>query len=122
MACNHILVYQYDVQAHTAAWYKGQNQERNQTGFDEDDCDGGLVGTYSRLNARIDTNPRQCDKVFVYKTKWMNFYPGDNIAHINCPNCKVRVGQAKSSGLRCNCGHWNIPGYAILKDRVRLNT
>ena len=121
-ACNHILVYQYDVQPHTAAWYKGQNQERNQTGFDEDDCDGGLVGTYSRLNARINTNPIQCDKVFVFKTKWMNFYPGDNIAHINCPSCKVRVGQAKTSGLRCNCGHWNIPGYALLKDRVRLNT
>lgn len=107
---------------HTFGWYKGQNQERNMTGFDEDDNDGGLVGSYSRMNARLDTHPRNCNVVFVYKTKWMNFYSGDNTAHINCPGCKVRIGQAKSSGLRCSCGHWNVPGYTILKDRVKLNT
>jgi len=77
---------------HTFGWYKGENQERNQIGFDEDDNDGGLAGTYSRINPRLYNEPRECNCVFVRKLNWLKFYNINNGNHIVCPGCKIRVG------------------------------
>ena len=85
--CNFPLVRQIEVLTHTYQWYKGQHQERNQTGFDEDDNDGGLAGTYSRLQIRLDTEPRECNCVFLKKTEeWMKFYLINNVSF----HCKLR--------------------------------
>lgn len=63
-SCCYVLCNQAEVAPHTFQWYKGNNQERNQTGFLEDDNDGGLAGTFSRLKNRIDTEPRECNCIF----------------------------------------------------------
>lgn len=41
LSCNYTLCTQAQVKPHTFQWYKARNQERNMTGFGEDDCDGG---------------------------------------------------------------------------------
>lgn len=82
-------------------------------GFDEDDNDGGLAGTFSRNVARLDTQPRECDCVFIRKPHWLKFYNINNGMHIVCPGCKSRVGMMKLSGLKCSCGHWQTPAYQI---------
>ena len=119
--CNFVLCKQADVIPHTFQWYKGSNQERNQTGFFEDDNDGGQAGTYSRLQPRIDTEPRDCNCVFLKKPEWMRIYRAQNGAHVACPHCKVNVGIVKLSGLKCSCGHWEVPGYQLLRKNVQLN-
>lgn len=119
--CNFVLCKQADVIPHTFQWYKGNNQERNQTGFLEDDNDGGQAGTYSRLKPRIDTEPRDCNCVFLKRPEWMRFYRAQNGAHVGCPHCKVNVGIVKLSGLKCSCGHWEVPGYQLLRKNVQLN-
>lgn len=119
--CNFVLCKQADVSPHTFQWYKGSNQERNQTGFLEDDNDGGLAGTYSRLKPRIDTEPRECNSIFLKRPEWMRFYTINNGSHVGCPQCKVNVGVVKLSGLKCSCGHWNVPGYQLLRKNVKLH-
>ena len=90
-------------------------------GFDEDDNDGGLAGTYSRMNQRISVEPRECNCVFIRKPNWFKFYNRNNGVHIVCPGCKTRVGAMKLSGLKCSCGHWQTPAYQILRKMVRVN-
>jgi hypothetical protein len=98
LSCSYILCSQKDVKPHTFQWYKGRNQERNQTGFGEDDCDGGLAGTYSRVHERLNTEPKDCDKVFLGRAEWMRFYSVSGGGWIGCPGCGGRVGVVKLSG------------------------
>ena len=112
-ACGHCVCKQSDVKPHTYQWYKAANQERNQTGFAEDDNDGGLAGTFSRLVKRVDTDPRECNCVFLKKPEWMRFYTINNGSTVGCPQCGTMVGMVKLSGLKCSCGHWEVPGYQI---------
>ena len=46
--CGYVLCKQLDIIPHALLWMTGNNRDI-QTGFGEDDCDGGLKGTFSRL-------------------------------------------------------------------------
>lgn len=118
--CDNVLCKQGDIFPHAYQWYRSMKNDRMFTGFGEDDCDGGLKGTFSRLKARVDTAPRECDCIFMKKPDWMRFYIINNGCNVACPKCKNRVGTMKLSGLKCGCGHTQIPGYQLLRKFVKV--
>ena len=64
-SCNFVLCKQADVDSHAYAWCKGNHENGNRNfNFDEDDCDGGKAGTFSRLQTRLKTEPVECNGVF----------------------------------------------------------
>lgn len=71
-------------------------------------------------NGSVDTNPKECDGVFMKKPEWMRFHVINNGCKATCPNCKIRIGNVKLSGLKCGCGHMQMPGYQILKKCVTV--
>lgn len=119
--CGYSLCKQGDIDPHAYQWFKSGNENGNRNQFfGEDDCDGGLAGTYSRLQPRIDTKPIDCNSVFLRKPNWVRMYTIVNQEKVGCPGCGTRVGTVKLSGLKCSCGHWNVPGYQIIRKFVKV--
>jgi hypothetical protein len=120
-SCDVQLCKQADVDPHSYAWFKAYNENGNRNPyFNEDDCDGGLAGTFSRLQTRIDTKPKDCNCVFLRKPNSIRMYTVTNQDHVLCPRCAIKIGTVKLSGLKCSCGHWNVPGYQLLKKCVKV--
>jgi hypothetical protein len=37
---------------------------------------------------------------------------------LSCPRCHSKVGTFSWIGIRCSCGSWIVPGFALLKSKV----
>lgn len=97
--CDYVLCMQADIDPHAYAWCKSNYENGNRNFmFDEEDCDGGNAGTFSRLQTRLKTEPVECNGVFLKKPNFVRLYNQNNQEVIKCPNCKTRVGTVKLSG------------------------
>lgn len=59
-----------------------------------------------------------CDVVFVKKFDWVKMDPYSMSAKIQCPSCHSVIGDSKFTGVKCGCGHHEVPGYSLLKNKI----
>ena len=67
--------------------------------------------------------PSQCAHVFLHPLSWMKgvLSEGKMEGRLTCPNtkkCNANIGKFSWTGLRCSCGGWVTPGFAILRTKV----
>jgi dual specificity phosphatase 12 len=64
----------------------------------------------------------RCGHYFIQPLSWMRpaLETGELEGRLNCPNarCGAAVGRFNWKGLKCSCGAWEIPAFAIQKGRV----
>jgi hypothetical protein len=59
-----------------------------------------------------------CDVVFVKRFDWVKMDPYSMSAKIQCPGCHYVIGDSKLGGVKCGCGHHEVPGYSLLKNKI----
>jgi hypothetical protein len=122
--CGHLLCTQSQLRTHAYTWLSGVNQRsKGEISFLPGDISSvnQISRSYAKVTRPTDTEPRECNGVFLKNPEWMRFYYVDNGGNIGCPGCKKTVGQAKLSGIKCSCGHWSVPGYQLLRHQVKVN-
>lgn len=66
--------------------------------------------------------PNRCAHHFLHPLSWMksNLEGGQLQGRLSCPNpkCGANVGKFAWQGMRCNCGRWITPAFALAKGRV----
>lgn len=52
---------------------------------------------------------------FIGRKPWIRYDSSSNTSKMLCPNpkCRTVIGEIKLSGIRCACGHWQIPGFQV---------
>ncbi|CAD7928340.1 unnamed protein product [Amoebophrya sp. A120] len=58
--------------------------------------------------------------LFVEPVSWMAavINKGERQGKLTCPKCKAKVGNFNWVGIKCGCGHWRSPAFAIHKDKI----
>lgn len=91
------------------------------------DVIGGFEGFNTKRSSRSanfgkkkEKNKDSCNSVFIKKVEWVKKYTIYNGTRLACPGCETMVGYAKLNGLRCSCGHWQQPGYQLLRNKVKV--
>lgn len=74
---------------------------------------------YKKGHKDIDTKG-VCNSLFVQMLDCIKIDPYSISGKINCPGCKVLLGESKFSGLKCLCGHTQVPAYQLYKSKVLL--
>ena len=63
-----------------------------------------------------------CQHVFLHPLSWMKgaLEAGQLEGRLTCPNekCGANVGKYSWQGMRCNCGGWETPAFAVAKGRI----
>lgn len=66
--------------------------------------------------------PPQCAHIFLHPLSWMRgaLSEGKMDGRLGCPNekCGANLGKFAWTGLRCSCGGWVTPGFALTRTRV----
>lgn len=113
--CNTILCTQKQVIPHALHWVRNCKFQKkpDMISFDISTTSrlSKSMKSYDKLEVPQGLEPKECNGVFFRTPEWMRFNVGDNGGDVKCPNCQYVVGRAKLSGIKCNCGHWNVPGY-----------
>jgi dual specificity phosphatase 12 len=69
-----------------------------------------------------DSTPVRCAHRFLHPLSWMreNLNQGHLDGRLSCPNarCGANVGKFAWQGLRCNCGAWTTPAFALARARI----
>lgn len=69
--------------------------------------------------------PPQCAHIFLHPLSWMReaLSEGKMDGRLGCPNkkCGANIGKFAWTGLRCSCGGWVTPGFALTRARVDEN-
>lgn len=69
--------------------------------------------------------PAQCAHVFLHPLSWMREVLGEGNmeGRLTCPNkkCNSNVGKFAWTGLRCSCGGWVTPGFALTRAKIDEN-
>jgi len=64
----------------------------------------------------------QCAHIFLHPLSWMKETLGEGQldGRLTCPNkkCGANVGKFAWQGLRCSCGGWVTPAFAVARGRV----
>lgn len=63
-----------------------------------------------------------CQHIFLHPLSWMKeaLEAGELEGRLTCPNekCGANVGKYSWQGMRCNCGGWETPVFAVARSRV----
>jgi len=63
-----------------------------------------------------------CQHIFLHPLSWMKpaLEAGQLEGRLTCPNekCGANVGKYSWQGMRCNCGTWETPAFAVARGRV----
>lgn len=62
-----------------------------------------------------------CSHFFIQEQVWIKAQEGHLEGIINCPKCSIKVGTFNWAGLKCSCGVWVVPGFAIQKAKVDMH-
>lgn len=82
--------------------------------------------------AEMDTSPiaslepkqlqQACTHHFIAPLSWMRrtLEEGALSGRLECPNpkCGQQVGRYAWQGLKCSCGHWEVPGFSLAGGKV----
>ena len=122
--CDTILCTQKQVIPHALHWLRNCNFQKKPDMISYDLTTTSRLSknmkSYDKLEVPQGLQPKDCNGVFFRTPEWMRFNVGDNGGDVKCPNCQCVVGKAKLSGVKCCCGHWNVPGYQQLKRHVNI--
>lgn len=124
--CNYIICTQAEIETHAHDWIKKQYykhvEEPNVTNKSyNDDHNKSHSTIHADCQKARAGDPKDCNGVFLKSSDWVKFNCIDKSGKVACPKCRSIVGLVKLSGLKCGCGHWNMPGFQILKKQVNLN-
>jgi len=53
------------------------------------------------------------NQLFTYFLEWIDEIFINSIGKINCPNCKIILGEYSLEGIRCNCHQWIKPAFVF---------
>lgn len=66
--------------------------------------------------------PSQCGHIFLHPLSWMKEVLGEGSmeGRLVCPSkkCGTNIGKFAWTGLRCSCGGWVTPGFALIRTKV----
>lgn len=66
--------------------------------------------------------PSECAHIFLHPLSWMKevLSEGKMEGRLTCPNkkCNTNIGKFSWTGLRCSCGGWVTPGFAVLRTKI----
>lgn len=69
--------------------------------------------------------PAQCAHIFLHPLSWMRevLSEGKMEGRLTCPNkkCNSNIGKFAWTGLRCSCGGWVTPGFAVIRTKIDEN-
>lgn len=64
----------------------------------------------------------QCGHIFLHPLSWMKEVLGEGLmeGRLTCPSkkCGTNIGKFAWTGLRCSCGGWVTPGFALIRTKV----
>lgn len=82
----------------------------------------------ARGNFRADHEPAEakdakaCAHIFLHPLSWMKpvLAEGQLDGRLSCPNakCGANIGKFAWQGMRCSCGGWVTPGFAVIRVKV----
>lgn len=78
---------------------------------------GNRVIPHSGVDGK-EEGTKACDVVFVKRFDWVKMDPYSMSAKIQCPSCHSVIGDSKLGGVKCGCGHHEVPGYSLLKNKI----
>jgi dual specificity phosphatase 12 len=57
-------------------------------------------------------------RIFTYFLDWIDEVFVNPIGAINCPNCKIILGEYSLQGIRCNCHQWIKPAFIFQSQSI----
>jgi dual specificity phosphatase 12 len=67
-------------------------------------------------------DPKACAHVFLHPLSWMKpvLAEGQLDGRLSCPNtkCGANIGKFAWQGMRCSCGGWVTPGFAVTRGKI----
>ena len=77
---------------------------------------------HSEPKGQQKTNTQYCAHLFIHALSWMKPTLGEGKldGRLICPNpkCGVNVGKFAWQGMRCSCGGWETPGFALARGKI----